>query len=163
MKLGILSDSHNNLTNLQAALKVFRQEGVTRLVHCGDLTSAETAAAMGEFQIIHTLGNGDYASGEIRQALLNLNPQNYSGDLFTGEVDGVAIAVTHGHHSGLIAKLAQSGLYRYVFYGHSHRKRDELTGTTRLINPGALGGLKAEDRSACILDLLTGTTQFIFV
>lgn len=163
MKIGILSDSHNNLTNLQAALRVFRQENVGHLIHCGDLTSAETAAAMGEFQIIHSLGNGDYASAEIRQALMNLNPRNFSGLVYTGDIDGFSIAVTHGHLPGMIHELTGSGLYRYVFYGHSHRRRDELNGTTRLINPGALGGLKAEDRSACILDLATGTTQFIFV
>jgi putative phosphoesterase len=163
MKLGILSDSHNNLTNLQAVLKIFRQAGVTRLVHCGDITTPETAAAMGDFLIIHTLGNGDYASGAIRQELLNLNPSNFSGLTYKGDVEGIAIAVTHGHHPGMVHQLAESGLYRYIFYGHSHRRRDEISGTTRLLNPGALGGLKAEDHSACILDLITGSSQFIFV
>jgi putative phosphoesterase len=163
MKIGVISDSHNHLTNLQAALAVFRQEGISLLVHCGDMTTAETAAAMGEFRVIHSCGNGDYASGEIRQALLQQNPQSFSGLVYTGEVDGVPFAVTHGHLGGKIHELVHSGLYRYVFYGHSHRRHDEASGSCRLINPGAVGGLKAEVRSALILDLHSGSSRFFFL
>jgi uncharacterized protein len=163
MKIGVIADSHNHLTNLQAALSIFRQEGISILLHCGDMTTAETAAALGEFQVIHAVGNGDYASGEIRQALLRQNPLSYSGLVYTGEIDGVSLAMTHGHLTGKIQELVQSGMYRYVFYGHSHRRRDEPSGGCRLINPGALGGLKTEERSALILDLASGLSRFLIL
>jgi putative phosphoesterase len=163
MKIGVISDSHNHLTNIQAAVSMFRQEGIAVLIHCGDMTTAETAAAIGEFRVIHATGNGDYASGEIRQALLRQNEQSFSELVYTGEIDGVPIAVTHGHLNGKVQELTHSGLYRYVFYGHSHRRRDESVGTCRVINPGALGGLKAEVRSALILDLHSGDCRFFFL
>lgn len=163
MKIGIISDSHNHLTNLQAALSIFHRENISVLVHCGDMTTTETAAALGEFRVIHACGNGDYASGEIHQTLLHLNPQSFSAPVFTGEVDGISFAVTHGHLSGKIQELVQSGLYRYVFFGHSHRRHDETAGACRLINPGALGGLKTEQRSALILDLPTGASRFLIL
>jgi putative phosphoesterase len=89
MKIGILSDTHNNLTNLQAALNAFRAESIHTLIHCGDLTAPETAASLGGFRVIHVLGNGDYLSGEIHRILLELNPLNSSGLSFNGEIDGI--------------------------------------------------------------------------
>jgi uncharacterized protein len=163
MKIGVVSDSHNNLTKLQAALAIFRQERVGTLIHCGDLTTPETAAALGEFRVLHTLGNGDSAAGEIRRVLAGMNPLNTSGLVFTGDLDGIPIAITHGHLPGKVDELLKSGLYRYIFCGHSHRRHDQAIGNTRLINPGALGGLRVEDRSACILTLETETCVFITV
>lgn len=163
MKIGILSDTHNNLENLKAALDIFGQEGITTLIHCGDMTEAKVARAMERFRVICAFGNGDIASGEIRQALLDQNPANFAGLVYTGAIDGKRIAVTHGHLAGKVEELLGSGEYDYVFKGHSHRHKDEAYGRTRLINPGALGGLHPEPRSICILDLATGEARFLEV
>jgi uncharacterized protein len=163
MKIGLLSDTHNNLTNLQKALAAFQNENITHLVHCGDMTTPETAAALGGFQVIHVVGNGDFASGEIRRVLLDLNSLNSSGIQFTGELAGVPIAAIHGHQLGQINSLVASGKYRFILTGHSHRRRDEIAGSSRILNPGSLGGLKSEDRSACILDLILGIPRFIII
>ena len=161
MKIGILSDTHNNLTNLQAALKLFEQHGIETLIHCGDFTGVEAAQAMSGFRVIAAFGNGDAASGEIRQALLGQNPENYAGLMYNGQIDGVRIAVTHGHLPGRVEELVHSGQFDYVFKGHSHRRIEEQVGFTRLINPGALGGLHIEERSICLLDLETRKADFI--
>jgi uncharacterized protein len=153
MKIGILSDTHNNLTNLQTALIFFRRENVDLLIHCGDISSPETAAALGEFRVIHVTGNNDYASGAIHEVLLGLNSQNYSASSFKGEIGGVKIAVIHGHQPGSVQEFVATGEFAYVFTGHSHQRRDTQIGPTRVINPGSLGGLKPEKRSIYILDL----------
>jgi len=163
MKIGLLSDTHNNLTNLQAALSAFRAESIATLIHCGDITSPETAASLGGFRVIHVIGNGDYASGEIRRVLLDLNPLSSSALSFSGEIDQVPLAAAHGHQPRQVELLAASGRFQYVFTGHSHRRRDEILGATRILNPGSLGGLKAEERSVCVLDLSTGQARFIYL
>jgi putative phosphoesterase len=160
MKLGVLSDTHNNLTNLERALAFFRREGVHTVIHCGDLTSPETASALSGFRVIHSAGNNDYANGAIREVLLGLDPTNFSGLIFSGEVDGVQLAVVHGHMARSARDLASSGRFQYVFTGHSHRRKDEWVGDTRLVNPGALGGLKAEERSIFLLDTSSGVGRF---
>ena len=45
--------------------------------------------------------------------------------------------------------------------GHTHRRRDQTIGRTRVINPGALGGVRWQRRSFCILDLATGEARFV--
>lgn len=161
MKIGILSDTHNNLPNLQAALDRFRQQGIDTLIHCGDLTGVEVAQKMDGFRVICVFGNGDFASGEIRHMLLAQNPNNYAGLVYKGEIDGVRIAATHGHLPGAVEELRHSGEFDYVFSGHSHQHKEEQTGVTRMINPGALGGLHREARHVCLLDLNTGEAAFI--
>ncbi len=163
MKIGILSDTHNNQKNLQAALEKFKQQNIQTLIHCGDVTSPETAALLAGFRVICVLGNGDIASGEIRQTLLALNPENYVGLVYTGQIDGARIGVTHGHLPGRVEEMVNSGEYDYVFKGHSHQHKDEKHGDTRLINPGSLGGLHREERQICLLDLETGQAEFIHI
>ncbi len=160
MKLGILSDTHNSLTGLTLALALFEGEGIDTLIHCGDLTGIEVAQKMAQFRVICVFGNGDFASGEIREELMRQNPENYAGLVYSGNIAGARIAATHGHLPGRVEELARSGGYDYVFRGHSHVHRDERFGFTRVINPGALGGMRREDRQVCLLDLESGKVEF---
>jgi uncharacterized protein len=163
MKIGILSDTHNNIKNLQAALAIFTSEGVGTLFHCGDFTGVEIARALEGFQVISVFGNGDAASGVIREALLAINPDNYAGVVYKGRINGARIAATHGHLPGVLDDLLLSGEFDYVFKGHSHQHKEERYNFTRLINPGALGGMRREERSICLLDLDSGKTKFVQV
>jgi predicted phosphodiesterase len=92
---------------------------------------------------------------------MSQNAENYVGMVYTGRIDGVRIAATHGHLPGMLEELTRSGEYDYVFKGHSHQHKDERIGFTRLINPGALGGLHHEPRQVCLLDLESGKAEFI--
>jgi putative phosphoesterase len=161
MQIGILSDTHNNTENLQAALQIFKQKDIHTLVHCGDVTRIEIVPLLAGFRVIYLAGNGDNLWGEIRRMLLELNPESYGGLVFSGEMAGVKIAAAHGHVEGVVDGLATSGEYDYVFCGHSHRHKDVRIGSTRLINPGALGGLKVEPRSICLLDLDSALAEFV--
>jgi len=161
MRIGIISDTHNNLPNLDAALRLFEQEDISTLVHCGDFTGVDIARRLAPFQTICVLGNGDFSSGEIRDEIMRQNPGSYVGLVFSGNVGGVRIAVTHGHIPGRLEELLREGKYDYVFQGHSHQHKDERYGITRLINPGSLGGLQREERRVCLLDLDSARAEFV--
>ena len=160
MRLGLLSDTHNSMANLRAAVDRFRRADVETVIHCGDLTSLEAALQLVEFQVICTFGNGDWNANEIRQNLLYFHPENFGGLVFRGEIAGQKIAVTHGHIPGILDDLILCGEYHYVFHGHSHRRRDEWVRSTRVVNPGALGGKKVETRSCAILELESGALTY---
>lgn len=163
MIIGILSDTHNNLASLVAALALFEREGVETVIHCGDFTGVEVAKKLAGLRIICTFGNGDFASGEIREELLRQNPENYAGLAYSGRIGDARIAAAHGHIPGQVAELAYSGGYDYVFHGHTHQHKEERFGFTRLINPGALGGMHREEQRVCLLDLSSGKLNFVRV
>lgn len=154
MRIGVLSDTHNHIGNLLKALRFFRAEGIEKLIHCGDMVNVTTAKQMAGFDVIYVNGNMDDSAAAVNDALWFLNPKNETrGDVFTGKVGGVNIAVTHGHLLGKLDQLIRSRRYSYVFHGHTHRSRDEMVRKTRVINPGALGGARYEPRTVCVIDL----------
>ena len=160
MRLAILSDTHNHSANLKKVIDRLRQENIETVLHCGDLTDIETVQLLVEFRLIITFGNGDWNANQIRQNILYYRSDNFGDIIFRGALDGVKIAATHGHLEGLVDNLVESGEYAYVFHGHSHRRKDEMIRATRLVNPGALGGLHPEKRSFVILDLQSGDLDF---
>lgn len=161
MKIGILSDTHNNVDNLQRALAIFRREGIETLIHCGDMSSPATAVHFTGFTLVYVHGNMDRNPLAIRQTLFDLNPSSVAANQFTGElIPGVRAAATHGHIPGKLDSFIQDG-YDFIFHGHTHRRRDEIVDHSRIINPGALGGAQHEPRSICHLDLKTGQIKFV--
>lgn len=157
MRIGILSDSHEELHNLDRALNIFRQHGIETVIHCGDITTPSTAAHLKGFNVIHVNGNMDRADGGLRRALTALNPDNFSGPYFSGQLNGIWIAAAHGHQPHHLHSFIADGRYAYIFHGHTHQRRDEWVNKSRVINPGALGGRQPEPRSVCIIDLAVQT------
>lgn len=160
MRIGILSDTHNRTGSLRNALAYLNANGIDTLFHCGDVTSIETARIMAGFTVHYVFGNADVDPDSIRELLISANPASTGGIIFTGELDGVPVAATHGHLTGQILSLTASGKYKYVFQGHTHFQKDEMIGSTRMINPGALGTFHNGGRTLGVLDLQTGSLEY---
>ncbi len=158
MRLGILSDTHNNAPNTTAALDIFRREGVTRIVHCGDVTGGSLLALFQGWDAIFVRGNMDreLAGLEAAAGHYGLSAPQPSYQLL---VDGFSLYVLHGHVD--LDRLIRGQDWHYVLHGHTHRRRDEQIGRTRVINPGALGGAHFQSRSIAILDVAAGDLRFI--
>ena len=160
MKLGLLSDTHNDTGNLQKAVSIFNDYEIDLLIHCGDVTSIKLLQWLKALPMILTFGNGDIANGEMKTMIMQFNPDNFAAYSFQGKIGDKQIGVTHGHIKEIMEGMIQSQKLDYIFCGHTHRRRDELIGKTRLINPGALGGMYYQTRSIAILDLDSGNLIF---
>ena len=160
MKIAIISDTHNNLHNIQAVRQVLLAEKIDAIIHCGDLTEAEVLDYFGDFPLYCVFGNGDFAM-KVEQHIRWLNPANQADDNLDLVLGSKKVFVTHGHVHSSLKKAIDSEQYDYVFHGHTHRFKDELVGKTRVINPGSLGGKKVEDRSFVILDFESGELKRI--
>lgn len=163
MKIGVLSDTHDNLSNLLVVLAAFRDRGIDTAIHCGDLTSLEMVTHFEGFRVIYTMGNMDHATGAIKKRIMKMREENFAGPVFTGSIGGVSISATHGDLDSMISDLVRQKRYRWIFHGHTHQRRDEVIQGTRIVNPGALGGLSKESRSFCIVDLEADDVEFINV
>lgn len=163
MQIGVLSDTHDNLANLTVALETFREKGLKTVIHCGDLTDFSLISQFSGFRLIYLLGNMDYATGTIQQRVARLSEDSFAGPVFRGKLDGVSIAATHSHLEGKVMDLVRERRFQWLFHGHTHVKRDEVVQGTRIVNPGALGGLARGPRSFCIVNLTAGTVDFISI
>jgi hypothetical protein len=161
MILGILSDTHDNLANTRRALAVFRQQRVEFIIHCGDITIPQVVELFDGWQVAFVFGNMDGTEANLLAAARGLSEPASIGHRYIGIIGGVSVAAYHGNDDEYLGTLIVGGQYDYVFYGHTHLRRDEKIGRTRVINPGSLGGRKKETRSVCVLTLPDGDARFI--
>jgi putative phosphoesterase len=144
MQLGIVSDTHDNLDHVHAAVERFESEGVDRVVHCGDIVAPFSATPFDTdsfaFDAVRGNNDGEWALAEVVDEF-----GTYHGESAELVVDGVDIAVYHGTSEQLREALADSGDYDYVFHGHTHERTVESHGDTVRVNPGGLPIPGADD------------------
>ena len=159
MKIGIIADTHDDVDNLKAALETLQAEGVTTLLHCGDVCGPHMIRALAGFDVWIVQGNMD---GDVKLAAAAEETfgRGRLAWLQRPALDGMSVAMIHGDNEEALRALIASGEYAYVLHGHTHKRRDQMVGRTRVINPGALGGKRPQRYSFCILDPKTGETRF---
>lgn len=159
MRLGILSDTHNDHVNITAALGVMKNHGVSRIIHCGDISSTDTVWLFAGWQVEFVYGNLDTDRSGLARVIADFQFKKID-DILHGEAEGLRYAACHGHRFSVVETLLNEKLYDYLFVGHSHRRKVQKAGRTTIINPGALGGRQPESRSVAILNTLTQDIRF---
>ena len=136
MLLGIVSDTHDDLDAVEAAVTCFEREGVDAVVHCGDFVSPFSATPFDAgFDFYAVRGNND---GEWNLQSIVEGFGTYLGEAGALSLGGREIAVYHGTSDVLVDGLVDAGPHDYVLHGHTHAHGvEERDGTVR-INPGGL-------------------------
>jgi putative phosphoesterase len=158
MKLGVISDTHDRVEMVSAALEEFGRRSVERIIHCGDIESTETVRAFDGWSMDFVFGNCDWRTDALRLAVAEIGGRLHEpfGEL---EIADQKIAWVHGHISALKQELETSGRYDYLFYGHTHCAELHLNGCTRIINPGALH--RVQVKSCLVVDLASGELESV--
>jgi putative phosphoesterase len=139
MKVAILSDSHDNVWNVERLLPAVSEAGL--LIFCGDLCAPFTLDMIGAGfpgPVHVTFGNNDgdvYLLTRIAGKHPNVTLVAPFGEV---EVDGQRLAFVHYPEFG--EGLAALGRYDAVFVGHSHKGEVRVVGRTLLANPGEVMG-----------------------
>jgi uncharacterized protein len=159
--LGILSDTHDNVTAAAAGIATLRAAGAQFLIHCGDVGGEQILDLLAGIPSVFVWGNNDFDRPSLKRYALGLGIQ--CGDDFASlEFAGKKIAVTHGDNLKLLRQAAEGDShYDYIFIGHSHIPADQRLGRTRIINPGALH--RAAKKTVAMLDLKTDIVKFLTV
>lgn len=136
----VLSDTHNNHRATEQAVSEIARLHPKIVIHCGDLTDPALFAlfdrhelAAAQFYFVY--GNNDHDTYGIDQACRARGIA--AGPFHEIIAAGRAIYACHGHR-GFRDMAIGSGNYDVVFSGHSHVAEDRRSGTTRVVNPGAL-------------------------
>ena len=166
MRLGIISDTHDNVEAIKRAVELFGEEDVDALVHCGDFIAPPVLPLFDGFELHGVLGNND---GELDGLELFFDDLGNGSDLHGRyaelEFDGTRIGVLHGDQGmDVVDDWAESGQYEYVLYGHFHRAEERDVDGTTVINPGAHFPLVPEEhRSVVVLDTVADEVRFFGV
>lgn len=140
MKIGIISDSHDQVWNLRVALEALRAEA-DLLIHCGDLCSPFIIPLLtsGFNGPIHAVfGNNDGDRFRLQMQAERAPGVTLEGESWYPDLAGTRIAVQH--FDSVARPLAESGCFDLVCFGHNHRLEIDQVGSTWLVNPGAILG-----------------------
>lgn len=146
MKIGVISDTHGNVTALRKALGHF--DGAELIVHAGDVlyhpprlgcdedydipSFAETLNSV-ECPVLVARGNCD---PEVCGELLDTPVQS---PYAVAEVEGLWVVACHGHllDRNEMIRLGRRFRARYFISGHTHIPVLESVGDLVLMNPGS--------------------------
>jgi putative phosphoesterase len=149
MRIGVVSDSHDDSRRLAAAVALARDWGAQAILHCGDIIGPNTmnaALALGlPVHAVHGNNLGDLPR-MVRASVESGGALVYYGGDGSFELGGRRLFLIHYPH--LARGMAATGDYDAVFCGHSHEAAIEMTanargGQTPLVNPGTVAGLGA--------------------
>jgi hypothetical protein len=162
MRLGIISDTHDNVAAIERAVDVFEAQGVETLVHCGDFIAPPVLPFFEGFEVHGVLGNNDGELDGLEAGFRDLgNDSELHGRLAELTFDGVDVAVLHGESKERVADLAAAGDYDLVCYGHHHERDHHEVGGCVVVNPGAqFPTVPAEHNTVASYDTETGAVEF---
>lgn len=156
MKIGVLSDTHDQVEFIQAAILKFNSEQVDLVVHCGDWVSPFILPLFQSLQapMKGVFGNndGDKFRHLVYQRKLHLDL--VVEDRFLDfEIADKRIAVFHGDYSGIVDALVTCGKYDLVLHGHTHQPVNARHGKTLSLNPGSLMKRTSDQVHGCSIAL----------
>ena len=142
MKIGIISDTHDDIHNTKKAIKVFNKLNVDYVFHAGDYIYPGIIELFKELQpftkFYGVRGNND---GEL-MGLINQFSKLENGVFFNEfgrvSIDNREVGIYHGTNEQLTETLIDCQLFDLLILGHTHKKRIEKIGRTLVMNPGAL-------------------------
>lgn len=135
MKIGIISDTHDNLGLTRKAVEFFEDKGCETVIHCGDMVAPFTAELFdADFEFHYVRGNND-GEWNLKETVEEFG--NFYNNIAELEIEGLEIGVYHGTEEEIVEGLVEKS-YNFVFRGHTHEKKiSEHSGTVEL-NPGGI-------------------------
>ncbi len=140
-KIAIVSDIHDHLHHLTPVLADIAQQRAEVLLVCGDLCAPFVVAELGQAFSgpIHIVeGNNDGDGRLIRQVAGGFSQIALHGIYAELEVEGTKLAMIH--YPEPARRIAESGAFSLVAYGHDHKAFQEREAWGWLVNPGEVMG-----------------------
>ncbi len=154
MRIGVVSDTHNNLKNCATIVALFNDAGVDAVIHTGDITQAKTLDVFAHLAApLHgVFGNNDVGEREALQRAIDRHGFRFYDPPWRLTLHGRSVMVVHdplefdGHLDASV---------ELALHGHTHLQRIERNGNQLLFNPGECAGHMAGLNTIGVVDLVS--------
>jgi putative phosphoesterase len=160
MRIGVVGDTHNRMSNVERIVALFRAENVERVIHTGDITQPKVLEHFASLEIpfLGVYGNNDL--GERKR--LEDEADRFGMDLADPprvfDWSGRRIMVVHDPEEAPKDLAPDLDL---VLHGHTHRHRHEHHGRTLIFNPGECAGHQEGANAVGLIDLISLETRLL--
>lgn len=147
MRIGLISDTHDNLPKLEKAIKVFNRKKVSFVFHAGDYVAPFSILPFKKLkcEYLGVFGNNDgeknglsrVSEGRIKEGFIDL------------EIGSKRITLIHD-----ISELdLKDKKYDLIIYGHTHIPEIKIKNSSLMVNPGECSGWLYRKPTIAIVDL----------
>lgn len=156
--VGILSDTHDNRTNIVRAVELLNRKGVSLVIHGGDMVAPFTAL---DFKALNcpmemVFGNNDGERIGLVKSFKGIGNLLPGPRTFTFQGKKFLLM----HESGCLDEVINAAGVDVIVYGHTHHE-DVRSGHPLVINPGEAGGWLTGRATIAVLDLETMAVEII--
>ena len=162
MKIGVVSDTHYNLKNIEIIINLFNGLKVPLVIHTGDISNAKSLKQFSKLnaELIGVYGNNDRHEPNLKEIALENNfqfqepPKRLS--LLNREI------VIFHEPDNINHFLSENKMINVVLYGHTHRYENNTKNGILYFNPGESAGMRKGSNAIGILDLINLEARRIF-
>jgi len=157
--IGLLSDTHDNLDRVRAAVRLFNDAGCDLVIHAGDFVAPFAADELRNLRapVKAVYGNCDGERAGLARAFQGL-----------GEIADGPLAFRHAglrfvvcHLEGTAAPFFLAKTCDVIVSGHTHRPLVELRDGVLLVNPGEACGWVRGQGTVALLDPAARTADIV--
>jgi putative phosphoesterase len=154
MLIGLISDTHDNLSLVEKAVNRLNEEKVELVLHAGDYTSPFTIPKFKELKckLIGVFGNNDGDHELLKKRFSETQNCEIRGIFAEIDANGFKIALHHGEETELQNALVNCGGFDCVVSGHTHIPVNKAKGKTLVVCPGEVCGYLYGKPSLALLD-----------
>ena len=147
MRIGILSDTHDNIPKIEKAVKFFNKRKVGFVFHAGDFIAPFTIRALNALNCDWrgVFGNND---GE-QKGLASVSKSRIQQGPLRVELEGKQIVLIHDLNQ-IDSKTKEADL---IIFGHTHKSEILRQRAKLLVNPGECGGWLYGKSTIALIDL----------
>ncbi len=160
MKIGVMSDSHDNVPMVKKAVDLFNAEGCSLVVHAGDYCSPFVITPLEKLKCkwLGVFGNNDgdkKALSMKSNGMIVEHPYRY-------DLSNIRMIVTHeiDDVKDLMGMIQRQEVHLLI-YGHTHKTDIKKVETCLVVNPGETGGWTTGRSTVAIIDVDTMTAKEI--
>ncbi len=158
MKIGVISDTHDRLPYIDHAIRIFNDQEVEVVLHCGDFVSpfalVRFKSLVAPFYAV--FGNNDGEKVGIRD-MFDRNGWIINERPCLVTINGFSIVMLH--EPGPLSDYLENEALDLIVFGHTHTPKFEKYGNTLALNPGEGCGWVSGKGTCAIIDLSNGEVE----
>jgi len=159
MRIGVVSDTHNNLKNVGKIVELFNAANVAAVIHTGDISQPKTLDVFAGLtpRMVGVFGNNDEERESLAQAIAKHGFQFHEPPLeLSWHNRSILVA-----HDPLELEGVRNSQHELVLHGHTHRYRLEQTPNQTIFNPGECAGHLTGYNAIGVVDLSTMAVELL--